>query len=65
MFNTIRGKITTGIILISFTILIIINIFIWKIFEVNLQNFILNDMEKIRSIVHYELERQTFNSGLV
>lgn len=65
MLNTIRGKITTGIILISFTILIIINIFIWKIFESNLQNFILNDMEKIRSIVHYELERQTFDAGLV
>lgn len=65
MFNTIRGKITTGIILISFTILIIINIFIWKIFEDNLHNYILNDMEKIRSIVHYELERQTFNSGLI
>lgn len=65
MLNTIRGKITTGIILISFIILIIINIFIWKIFEINLENYILNDMEKIRSIVHYELERQTINSGLV
>ena len=65
MLNTIRGKITSGIILISFTILIIINIFIWKIFDINLQNFILNDMEKIKSIVHYELERQTFNTGLV
>jgi len=65
MFNTIKGKITTGLILISFTILIIINIFIWKIFENNLHNYILNDMEKIRSIVHYELERQTVNSGFV
>lgn len=61
MLNTIRGKITTGIILISFIILIIINFVIWKIFESNLETFILNDMEKIRSIIHYELQRQTSN----
>lgn len=61
MLNTIRGKITTGIILISFIILIIINLTIWKIFEGNLQTSILNDMKRIMSIIHYELQRQTPN----
>ena len=58
MLNTIRGKITTGIILISFLILIIINITIWKILESNLQSSISNDMRRIVSIIHYEPERK-------
>jgi len=61
MLNTIRGKITTGIIFISFTILIIINFTIWKIFQDNLQTSILNDMKRIMSIIHYEIQRQTPN----
>lgn len=61
MLNTIRGKITTGIILISFIILIIINFIIWQIFEENLQTFILNDMKRIMSIMYYGLERQVLN----
>lgn len=59
MLNTIRGKITTGIISISFIILIIINIIIWEIFESNLQSSILNDMKRIISIIHYEPGRET------
>ncbi len=61
MLNTIRGKITTGIILISFIILIIINFIIWEIFEDNLHTFILNDMERIISIIQYEFQRQIPN----
>lgn len=61
MLNTIRGKITTGIILISFIILIIINLTIWQIFEGNLQTSILNDMKRVMSIIHYGLERQILN----
>ncbi|MDR7857736.1 HAMP domain-containing sensor histidine kinase [Tissierella sp.] len=62
MLNTIRGKITTGIILISFIILIIINFTIWKIFEGNLQTSILNDMKRIMSIIHHDIQRQTLNT---
>lgn len=58
MLRTIRGKITIGIIIISIVVLIATNLFIWRIFGENLQDFIINDMDKIRTIVLYEIKRQ-------
>jgi signal transduction histidine kinase len=58
MLKTIRGKITIGVVITSLSVLVIINIIIWGIFEKNLQTFIKNDMEKIRTITFSEMKTQ-------
>lgn len=58
MFKTLRGKTTTGIIIISIIVLITTNLFIWRIFEANLEDLIINDMDRIRTIMLYEIKKQ-------
>lgn len=58
MLKTLRGKTSLGIIIISIIVLITTNLFIWRIFETNLENFIMNDMDKIRTIMVYEVKKQ-------
>lgn len=58
MVKTIRGKITIGIVLISLSVIIMINLIVWKVFKDNLQIFIINDMDKVKTITLSEMKRQ-------
>ncbi len=58
MLKTIRGKITLGVVLTSIVVFCMINLITWKIFKDNLQTFIINDMDKLRTIVVSEMKRQ-------
>lgn len=61
MFKTIRGRIIFGIGAVSFGILIITNFTIWKVFKENLNRYIINDMDKIKSITYGEMEQLYIN----
>lgn len=58
MLKTIKGKITIGVVLISLIVLVMINFIVWRVLEDNLQTFIVNDMDKIRTVTFSEMKRQ-------
>lgn len=55
MLKTIKGKITIGVMAISIAMVIIINAIVWNIFESNLEKYIINDMEKMKTMVSTEI----------
>lgn len=55
MLKTIKGKITIGVMAISIAIVIIINAIVWNVFENNLEKYIINDMEKMKTMVLAEI----------
>ena len=55
MVKTIKGKITIGVMAISIAMVIIINAIVWNIFESNLEKYIINDMEKMKTMVSTEI----------
>lgn len=54
--KTLKGKLITGITIVSLTILIITSLTIWKVFKSNLKNYIISDMDRIKSIALNEIE---------
>lgn len=55
MIKTLRGKILLGIVLVVLAIYIFINVLIWSVFEKNLERYIINDLDKIKSITNTEI----------
>jgi signal transduction histidine kinase len=59
MIKTLRGKILLGIVLVVLGIYFVINIILWGVFERNLEKYIINDFDKIKSIVNTEIKQYT------
>gem|GEM_PF-1175203 len=58
MIKTIKGKIIGGLVLTSLVVHVITNAMIWKVFEDNLEKYIINDIDKIKSIAFKEIYEQ-------
>ena len=57
MMKTLSGKILSGIITVILITYVIINIVIWKVFDNSLNNVIINDLDRIKTITFNNLDR--------